>query len=355
MGVLALSGLLLGANDNVGTSVAHFLKIGVGARAEAMGGAFTAQVNDVSALYWNPAGLVAIGRPQVMFHRTDWIADIHHVFVGIGWPVSPRFGALGLSVISLTMDDLEETTEAEPDGTGRKFQAGDFQFGMAYARQISDRFGVGIHAKFIQETISFSRARAVAIDVGTRYVTNFMGLKIGMAITNFGSEMTMKGTDLIRKLKDERLDVGSVPSVNTLLEAKSWPLPTAVRIGISWQPLGPGGAIGTDALSLTVNADYFDPRDFKPYYNVGVEATFYQMLFLRAGMVNQFSGNFQYEEDEGLSALMESSSTYENLLTFGAGLEVKLPFTNTIFAVDYALSDMMFFSRVDRITISLKF
>ena len=346
-----MSALLWGANDNVATSVAHFLKIGIGSRAVAMGGAFTAQANDVSALYWNPAGLGAIPQPQVMFHRTDWIADIRHVFVGIGWPVSPRFGSLGLSVIALTMDDLEETTEEQPHGTGRKFPAGDFQFGVAYARQISDRFSMGVHAKFIQETISFSRARALAIDVGTQYSTNFMGFKVGMAITNFGSEMTMRGTDIIHKKTDIYPDLGSNPDVNSLLETKSWPLPTAIRIGISWQPLAQGRA-----FSLTMNADYFDPRDFRPHYNMGLEATVLNVLFLRAGMINRFAANLGYDETEGVATLQEPTSfleDYEQLLTFGVGIESKIPFTDTLFTVDLAYSDMAFFSWVRRLTFSV--
>jgi len=43
--------------SNVATTCAPFLEIGVGARAIGMGGAFVATANDVSALYWNPAGI----------------------------------------------------------------------------------------------------------------------------------------------------------------------------------------------------------------------------------------------------------------------------------------------------------
>ena len=356
--LISLSTPLFSINDNVGSSVAHFLKIGVGARAEAMAGAFTAQVNDVSSLYWNPAGLVAISGPQVMFHQTEWIADIQHVFVGIGWPISRQLGSLGISIISLTMADLEETTEAQPDGTGRKFPASNFQAGIAYAKRISDRFGVGIHSKFIQETISFSQARAISIDVGTQYRTGFMGLKVGMAITNFGSEMTMRGTDLIHKKTDIYPDIGSNPNINSLLETKSWPLPTAVRIGVSWEPVGSVGALSSDLFSLTMNFDYFDPRDFRPHYNMGLEATVYDILFLRAGIVNRFAATLDWDEEDGLMSLVEPTGflgDYEQLLTLGGGLEYKIPFTTTTVTVDYAHSQMTFFSGVDRFTITLNF
>ena len=356
--LLICATLLTAANNNVATSVAHFLKIGIGGRAEAMGGAFTAQADDASSLYWNPAGLAVMSSPQVMFSQTNWITDINHVFLGIAWPVSPRFGSLGLSLISLSMEDLEETTEKQPEGTGRKFPAGDFQFGVAYARKISDRFSVGLHMKLIQEVISFSRARAMAVDVGTRYTTDFLGLKIGMAISNFGTEMTMGGTDLIYKKTDPYPDIGSNPNVNSLLEPKSWPLPTSIRIGMSLQPVGPSGMLNPGTATLTINADYFDPRDFNPYLNLGAEAVIFNVLALRAGLVNRFSANFEYDDAEGISNIAISSSLlgdYEQLMTFGFGLEQKLPFSNTVVTVDYSYSNIPFFSGVQRFTLSLKF
>ena len=70
--ILLTSALLVGLAsaqfDNVGTSAANFLKIGVGSRAEGMGGAYTAQVADATALYWNPSGLAHIQQPQIVFN-----------------------------------------------------------------------------------------------------------------------------------------------------------------------------------------------------------------------------------------------------------------------------------------------
>ena len=41
--------------SKTGTTAAQFLKIGIGARALAMGGAYSAVSDDATALYWNPA------------------------------------------------------------------------------------------------------------------------------------------------------------------------------------------------------------------------------------------------------------------------------------------------------------
>ena len=60
-----------------GTTAAQFLKIGVDARGSAMGNAFTAMSGDISAMYWNPAGLASIGKIESMFVNANWLAGIN--------------------------------------------------------------------------------------------------------------------------------------------------------------------------------------------------------------------------------------------------------------------------------------
>ncbi|MDZ7765928.1 MAG: UPF0164 family protein [Melioribacteraceae bacterium] len=62
-------------SDQVGTSMANFLKIDVGSRASALGGAFVAMADDASATYWNPGGLVNVKKNEAMFQSTNWVAD----------------------------------------------------------------------------------------------------------------------------------------------------------------------------------------------------------------------------------------------------------------------------------------
>ena len=63
-------------NSSAGTSAFPFLKINIGARQVAMGGASTGLADDVAALYYNPAGIA--GLEDNMF-----VAGYHNYFAGI--------------------------------------------------------------------------------------------------------------------------------------------------------------------------------------------------------------------------------------------------------------------------------
>src|SRR6478672_5641388 len=81
---LLTPGLAGAANifEKVGTFDGQFLKIGVGARAEGMGGAFVAVSDDASALYWNCAGIARIEGSQLSLNNAIWIADMQFNQIG---------------------------------------------------------------------------------------------------------------------------------------------------------------------------------------------------------------------------------------------------------------------------------
>ena len=68
--------------SKTGTTAAQFLKIGIGARALGMGGAYSAVSNDVTALYWNPAGLSSSKKNGIILDHQDWIMDVDLDFIG---------------------------------------------------------------------------------------------------------------------------------------------------------------------------------------------------------------------------------------------------------------------------------
>ena len=72
--------------NRYGTTTASFLEIGVGS-GSAMGEAYVAVANDISSIYWNPAGLANVTRPSAMFIMQPWIVDIDMLFLGGAFPL----------------------------------------------------------------------------------------------------------------------------------------------------------------------------------------------------------------------------------------------------------------------------
>ena len=63
-------------NDNTayGTTSGEFLLLGGGARGTALGNAYAALAGDVSALYYNPAGIAQMNRPQAQVGSYNYVA-----------------------------------------------------------------------------------------------------------------------------------------------------------------------------------------------------------------------------------------------------------------------------------------
>ncbi len=138
--------------SKTGTTAAKFLSIGIGARANAMGGAFTAVANDASAMYWNPAGIAPLQKYEALFTYTKLFADINLNYFGAVIPVG-ELGVIGFNVTAVNIGEMDVTTEYYPDGTGETFNAGSYAFGLSIAKLITEDFSVGITAKYVREDI----------------------------------------------------------------------------------------------------------------------------------------------------------------------------------------------------------
>ena len=135
--------------SKTGTTAAQFLKIGIGARALGMGGAYSAVSNDVTALYWNPAGLSSSKKNGIILDHQDWIMDVDLDFIG-GCYKTP-FGTIGAAISAMHMGEMEVTTTRDPEGTGEKFSAGSIMGQLTFSRSLTDRFSFGVTAKVIRE------------------------------------------------------------------------------------------------------------------------------------------------------------------------------------------------------------
>jgi hypothetical protein len=190
----------------VGARAAEFLTIPVGARGIGMGSAFSAVVDDISAIWWNPAGLGFLQQPEVMVTVVDYTLDITYSYAAAAVPLNDGKVVVGGFFGYLDVPDMEITTVSNPTGTGSTFNAYDFQMGGSVAYNLSDRFVGGLNVKYVhQDMWGNMGGSAFAIDAGAVYHTELMNheIKFAFAIQNLGTNITMAGPSLIKSVGPE--------------------------------------------------------------------------------------------------------------------------------------------------------
>ncbi|MFQ6618823.1 MAG: PorV/PorQ family protein [Fidelibacterota bacterium] len=300
--------------QRAGTSVFSFLKIGIGARAAAMGEAFVGVANDASTLYWNPAGAVQIGRNELTLEKTQWPVDIQYDYLGYVHRTGAHT-ALGISLGYLYTDPMEITTEYQPNGTGEYFAYSDFFAGLTLSQSMTDRFSFGITLKYVEENMARLIMRTGLIDIGTFYWTGYKTLKFCVSLVNFGPQARPEGT-FMRPTRE-----GGEEEVRYQLFSP----PTIFRIGSSMNIFESSSSRILLALQLN------HPVDNTENFVGGIEYSFKEQIFLRAGWKAQ-----------------QAEETY----TFGAGLRLNL--RSRALRVDYSYTDFGRLNMAQRFQISLE-
>jgi len=312
-----------------GTTMGTFLKIGAGPRATSMGEAFVATANDLSAVYWNPAGLSWLNGNQAYFSQVDWLADMQHRS-GV---VSISFGDLGTiagSVITLSAPDQEVTTVEEPDGTGEMYSYQDIAIGISYSKKLSDHFSFGVTTKYISSSLYRLTASAIGIDIGTLYALPETHLRLGVSLTNFGSKMQYVGDNLERSIDIDPTTSGETDRVTAFLKTEQWDLPLSFRVAVAYDYF-----IGEN-MRVTIGVDAVNPNDNKEQVNIGGEIGYQEFLFLRGGFKS-----YNLDQSEGG-------------LSLGAGLN--FPFTESMKSmIDFSYTDWGRLKSITRIGIGFQF
>ena len=173
--------------SKAGTAALQSLKIESGARERALGGAVSSVVDDANAIFWNVAGIGYVKDFQLFASHSNWLVDSKHITLAVAYPVGPV--VVGLSLMSMQINDFEETTALFPLGTGRIVSAGDISIGIGVARQFTDKLFIGGQIKYVQETLDTTSFDNFLFDIGTIYNTGWRNLRIGFALQHFGPDM----------------------------------------------------------------------------------------------------------------------------------------------------------------------
>lgn len=313
-----------------GAAAATMLGIGVGARAEALGGAFVAIADDPSALYWNPAGIKQISSVSLQVTKTDWFVNTDFSALDLVVPL-PSFGsALGFHLALLDYGENPVRTVFRPEGTGETYSASDFVAGLYFAMGITDRVSTSLGVKYFKQSIWHVSGSAIGFDMSILFQTPLEGLKLGGTISNLGPEFGLSGRDLtniadIDGRKPIFLNNDNVP-IN--LATETYALPLLFRFGAAYNY----ALDEKNSITLATNLNH--PSNNVETVDLGLEAKIFDSFYLRGGYQSLFS------------------DTAENGLTLGAGINYKILDVAT-FIIDYSWSDWGVLSSVNRFSIGI--
>ncbi|MEK7396323.1 MAG: PorV/PorQ family protein [Candidatus Poribacteria bacterium] len=286
---------------DAGTSGSAMLKIGVGAKTTSMGEASVALSDDLSGIYWNPAGLVQLRNSQFSAMHIEWFDDIRYEWLGFAQPISSRatiaadISYLYMGSISRTVESISE--EYEEDGT---FSPVDMAGRVALSVKAFRNLLLGASLQRIQSRVTFDNvtkerisnktSQGIAIDLGGIYsVTKVQGLTVGGCLQNLGNQTKAYITDKA-------------------------PMPFAVSVGLAYkaqmkneislteetkQPENmPKPEARSSPNTLTIAFDLYFPADDSINARLGVEYRFGNGVSLRGG----YRTGTGFEFPSGLSA-----------------------------------------------------
>ncbi len=296
--------------NRVGTTAANFLELGFDPKGTAIGDACVSTVEDVSSIYWNPAGLAFMTQNEVFFAYQPWIVDTKTYLASVGFVV-PSIGTFALSMLGMDYGEMEVTTMELQEGTGENFSPADLAVNFSYGRTLTNWFGFGTTVKYIHSSIFHTTANAVAVDLGVQIKTSFFstsaereGLQIGMSLSNYGTRMRYRGLDLLRSIDISPNESGNYKDVKVEYKTDSWELPLIFRVGMSYSPLVKTRhrfTIAADALHANNNTESVNMGAIYTMNMPGIAK-----VFFRGGYRSMFMEDSEYGPTFGIGIQIQS-------------------------------------------------
>ncbi len=279
-----------------GEYAADFLRIGVGARPLAMGGAFVAMSGDASSLYWNPAGLAHRRRLSLQLDHVPMFGGLAQYNSACATLAFDEKTAIGLGWIRLGVDEIPRYAALQ----GTRF---DRLTNMTYR-------STGEPVDYFADTedallLSFGHTQYLDLVLGGGFREYVLPVEISFGVT--GKYIQHNLDD--RKGTGQGFDAGAIFKIVSLAEyhrePESWigfglQARDLTRTTISWNTASkhkdkvkPGIQTGIGAskffrnlktrITITLDKEF----GFYDEFRVGSEFDFFHVLALRGGYYNE--------------------------------------------------------------------
>lgn len=321
--------------------VNEYLNIGVGARGLSMAGAQSATAGDVTAAYYNPAGLMGVASDfQVgLMHAEYFAGNAKYDYAAIAMPLKGKDRTLAISGLRYATDDIAYTIDyVQPDGSFdesklRSISAGDYAFLISYAQGLKIFknpalvTALGVNAKVIYRHIgSMANAWGAGLDVGLQaayggWRFGIMAKDITTTYTSWSFHLTEREKQVFGQTHNDipvksyevmtpRINIGIAK--NLLRDSSRFSLLAEVDADITTDGRR-NTLVGTGDLSL-------DPH-------AGFELGYKKTIFLRAGV-----GNIQRVLDDRDTTNQQHYTIWQP--SVGAGIRINA------LSVDYSFTSL---------------
>ena len=304
--ILSLSETVIHASGNAGVSGADFLEIGVGSRPLALGEAFTAALNDINSIYYNPAGLGTMKFPVFSVMHQELILDSRFENASVAFPLP--YGFMGVSASVFWVPPFEKIdVEGNQTGTVQFYNSATtvaYGFSLGFVE-------LGISGKYIYQRIDTLVLHSAAVDLGilkrlylySPFDAPVRNFAVGFSIQNIGT-----------KAKDD-------------------PLPRIARLGLNYNLTRWLGVYTDFVENIIDSSDLYDfaygfDENFR--INTGLELSYMDIVYLRGG--------YRFND----------AGTY----SFGFGFDYAIK--NVSFVIDMSYSDTGIFGPNYSITVAFK-
>jgi hypothetical protein len=316
----------------------EFLNIGAGARGLAMGSAQIASVNDGTAGYWNPAGLVGVkDHPNLNLMHSEYFAGIgKYDYASIALPMANNKRTIGISALRFAVDDIMNTLFlVEPDGSInynniQAFSSADYAFIFSFAQKLKEsgkkNVQFGLNAKVIHRSVGkFAKAWGFGLDAGLqifqgKWKFGLVGRDLTTTFNAWSFSFTEKEKEVLYLTKND------IPVKSTELTAPRLVLGVARDF-----KLGKKSALLAEAsIDLTFDGQrntVISAPGFSGDPKFGLECNFNHIFFLRAGI-----NNFQRALADGDTLNQKKVWIYQP--SAGAGFRIQ----NV--TIDYAFTNL---------------
>lgn len=308
-----------------------FMYIGIGAHNFGKGNAVVASTDDITAGYWNPAGLVRIPTNiQFSFMHNEYFAGIaKYDYAGIAFPLDSNKHAFAINFMRFGVDDIPNTLNLlDADGSInydniRSFSVGNYGILLSYARTIIPNLSIGVTTKIVHNKAGgFAKSWGFGADIGAMY--SIKDWKIGLTIKDITTTFNAWSYSFSEKEKQILAQTDNViPKSSTEITlpriqfgaaySKTFKDKIELSAELDWEITTDGRRntlVSTKRVSM-------DPR-------IGVELGLWKIFYLRGGV-----NNFQ--------KMLNSKG--KKVFTVQPNIGVGLRFRNIVF-VDYAYTDI---------------